>query len=94
MHLIISVVRFVIDMIDINDNLGDKKMRNYTVTDDAHEHGAIFYHNGKKYQRSYMVGAIFDHEFAGEEMVNEYKAEMKKFKKNPLKYMRAIKGGK
>ena len=69
-------------------------MRKYTVTDVNYENGDVFHHDGKKYQRSHIGGAIFDLAFAGKKQVDEYASEQKRFNKNPINYMKSIDGGK
>ena len=54
-----------------------KKMRDYTITSKPYKDGEIFYHDGVKYQRNHIGGAIFDNKFAGKAELDEYISDSK-----------------
>ncbi len=59
---------------------GNKILRKYTVTDKDYKSGDEFIHNGRKYRRSRIGKAIFDHDISSErttEMVDEFVAGSK-----------------
>jgi hypothetical protein len=55
----------------------ERYMRDYTVTKKPYQNGDVFIHEGVKYQRKHIGGAIFDLRMAGKPELDEYIADSK-----------------